>query len=84
MSHNIGQIIRKHQVKVTGSRRLDLDAPRFQQPQSTDAAKSKPAAASSQTPQVRIVENNPQGMVLEFTCSCGLQTHIKCDYTPAV
>jgi hypothetical protein len=75
MNQTLGQVIRKHQVKDAGSCRLDHDAVYARQPLAA-AAKSKPAAA----PQVRIVENTPQGVVLECICSCGTKTYIQCDY----
>jgi hypothetical protein len=79
MSQNLGQVLRKNQVKTVGSCRLDHDAVYAQPPQAT-AARPTSAAASSRSPQVRIVENTPQGVVLECTCSCGIKTYIQCDY----
>jgi len=79
MSQNLGQVLRKHQVTNAGSCRLDHDAVYAQPPQAT-AAKSASAAAPTRSPQVRIVENTPQGVVLECTCSCGTKTYIQCDY----
>jgi hypothetical protein len=79
MSQNLGQILRKHQVKDAGSCRLGHDALVAPSPQAA-AAKPLPAAASSRSPQVRIVENTPQGVVLECTCSCGTKTYLQCDY----
>jgi hypothetical protein len=77
MSQNLGQIIRKHQIKDAGSCRLDHNAVYAQPPQ---AAAAKPTAATARASQVRIVENSPQGVVLECTCSCGTKTYIQCDY----
>jgi hypothetical protein len=71
MSQNLGHVIRKHQVKDAGTCRLDHGAVYAQPPQ---------AAASSRSPQVQIVENTPQGVVLECVCSCGTKTYIQCDY----
>ena len=80
MSQNLGQVLRKHQVKTVGSCRLDHDAA-YAQPSQAAAAKSTPAGAPTRPPQVRIVENTPQGIVLECTCSCGTKTYIQCDYS---
>jgi hypothetical protein len=82
MSQNLGHVLRKNQVKITGSCRLDLDAAHSQQPAAV--AKSRPAAASAHVPQVRIVENGLQGVVLECICACGSKTYIQCDYVSAV
>jgi hypothetical protein len=80
MSQNLGQVIRKNQVKNAGSCRLDHDAV-YAQPSRATAAKPMPTDASSRPPQIRIVENTPQGVVLECTCSCGTKTYIQCDYS---
>ncbi|MDO8303885.1 MAG: hypothetical protein Q7T18_11645 [Sedimentisphaerales bacterium] len=81
MSQNLGHVLRKDQVKIAGSYRLDLAAGHAQPPQSSGAVKSKPTTGS---PQVRIVENSPQGVILECTCPCGTRTYIQCDYASAV
>jgi hypothetical protein len=79
MSQNLGQIIRKDRVKNAGSCRLEHDSIRAHQPVSA-VAKQTPASGLSNMAQVRIVETNPQQIVLEFTCSCGAKTYIQCDY----
>ena len=84
MTQNLGQVLRKHQVKITGSCRLNLDAVRPGQSQTAATARFESAAESSCQPQVRIIENSPQGVVLEFICSCGSQTYIRCEYASTV
>jgi hypothetical protein len=83
MSQNVGQVLRKHQIKITGSCRLDLNGAPVHQQQTSPTARPK-AAVSVGSPQVRIVENSPRGVVLELTCPCGTQTYIQCDYASAV
>ena len=44
-------------------------------------AKGKNVALA--TPQVRIVENQPEFTAIEITCSCGTKTYVRCEYTDA-
>jgi hypothetical protein len=78
MNQNLGQVLRKDQVKNAGSCRLGNDAV-YTQSQAT-AARPTSAASPARSPQVRIVENTPQSVVLECTCSCGTKMYIQCDY----
>jgi hypothetical protein len=84
MNQNVGQVIKKNQVKISGACRLGPDAVVSHKPQTASAARPGPAAASCGSPQVRIAENSPKGVVLEFTCACGSKTYIQCDYASAI
>lgn len=78
MSQNLGQIIRKNQVKNAGSCRLGDITINARQPLSA-IPKQKPSGEPCAA-QIRIIENTQTGIVLEHTCSCGLKTYIQCDY----
>ncbi len=39
--------------------------------------------AGTVTPDVRIVADRPEGVLLEVTCACGRKARIQCDYAPA-
>jgi hypothetical protein len=78
MSQNLGQIIRKNQVKTAGSCRLGDATINTRQPLS--AVLQQKSAAELCSAQVRILETTAMGIVLEHTCSCGIKTYIQCDY----
>lgn len=73
MAQNAGQILRKNQVTFTGTCRVDANPARL-------AASVTGNHSAACQPQVRIVDKNEQGAVLEFTCSCGSKAYIQCDY----
>jgi len=65
-------ILKSNEVKVEGQ--FHLDAGSIATPQQQQA---NPALAA---PQVRILENHPEYALIEFTCTCGNKSHIKCQY----
>jgi hypothetical protein len=69
-----GHILKSEDVKLEG--RFRLDVAQLQSPTGGPKEKSPPVAA----PQVRIVENHPEFADIEITCSCGIKTHLKCEY----
>jgi hypothetical protein len=81
MTQNVGHILKKNQVKFSGTCKVDEAAV----PVRTAAAgrTTGPAEPARCQSQVRIVETNEQGFVLEFLCSCGEQTYIQCDHAGA-
>lgn len=60
-------------VELQGRFHLNLGRTQTSAPNSPGA----PAAA----PHVCIVENCPEFAVIEFACSCGRKTQVKCEYT---
>jgi hypothetical protein len=76
MIKTVGRIIKSKDIKLEGRFLLDVanlgsDSPR-------------PQAATSITPQVRVLESHPQYAVIEVTCSCGSKMSLKCDYAAAI
>jgi hypothetical protein len=74
MPKTAGHILKSHEVKLEGQFRLDVAQ--------VQSRTGKPAQKSPalKDPQVRIVENRPEFADIEMTCSCGLKTHLKCEY----
>lgn len=69
-----GRVIKKTQVRMTGSRSLAAPAHDVQQPCETHCGQSTAAA--------RIVDAGPDGALIEITCSCGQVSYVRCDYAP--
>ncbi|HET6427496.1 MAG TPA: hypothetical protein VFJ30_03730 [Phycisphaerae bacterium] len=66
-------LLKKGTFTLAGSRRLDGAA----------AAPAPGTPGSAAQPKARIVQEHPDGVVIEVTCSCGRTTHVQCDYVPA-
>lgn len=64
-------ILKGNNVKLEG--RFHLDTGEVPSP-----AKEKEEASA--TPQVSIVENQPEFAVIEITCSCGTKSYVRCEY----
>lgn len=75
MGKMAGHVLKGNKVKLHG--RLQLD---FMQPGSS-LPKTKTAVSAA--PQARIIENNPEFVVIEVACSCGAKTQLKCNYAAA-
>ena len=75
MAKAAGHILKGSNVKLEGPFHLNTEdvAP--------GSAKGKDVASA--TPQVSIVENQPEFAVIEITCSCGTKTYIRCEYAAA-
>jgi len=74
MSKTTGHILKSDEVKLEGRFRLDLAQVQSQ------TSRTKEQSPALNAPQVRIVENNPEFADIEITCSCGIKTHLKCEY----
>lgn len=74
MSKITGHILKSDEVKLEGRFRLDLAQVQSQK------GGPKGQSPAPKIPQVRIVENNPEFADIEITCSCGIKTHLKCEY----
>lgn len=74
MSKITGRILKSDEVKLEGQFRLDLAQVQSQK------GGPKGQSPSLKAPQVRIVENHPEFADIEITCSCGIKTHLKCEY----
>ena len=72
MIKTAGRILKSNDVKLEGQFQLDV----------TKAGSGMPGqqVAASSTPQVRVVENNPEYAVIEVTCGCGRKMSLQCDY----
>ncbi len=75
MAKAAGHILKRSNVKLEG--RFHLDAGEI----APGPAKGKDGASA--TPQVNIVENQPEFAVIEITCSCGTKTYVRCEYAAA-
>ncbi len=75
MEKTPGHILKCYDVKLEGHFHLNVG----QAPPAAPPMKNAAATA----PRVRIVENQPEFAVIEVTCSCGANTHIRCEYTDA-
>ncbi len=75
MERTVGHILKENDVKLEGQFHLDAGPIA---PQPANKANTTPAA-----PSVRIVENQPEYVVMEVTCRCGVKTNIRCEYTDA-
>ncbi|MDH4240169.1 MAG: hypothetical protein OEW48_11455 [Phycisphaerae bacterium] len=74
MPKTAGHILKSGEVKLEGQFRLDV----AQVQSRTGGPKEQSPALND--PQVRIVQNRPEFADIEITCSCGLKTHLKCEY----
>jgi len=72
MEKKTGQVLKSDKIKLEGQFHLNAA-----QTQSNIPRQNNPTRA---TPQVRILENNPEYAVISIICSCGMETSIRCDY----
>ncbi|MHC4395244.1 MAG: hypothetical protein ACYS1A_06275 [Planctomycetota bacterium] len=70
-----GRILKSNDVELQGRLQLDM----AQTGTNPTQGGNSPAVA----PQVRIVEKHSEFAVIEITCSCGIKTHLKCEYAAA-
>ncbi len=75
MIRTTGRILKSNDVKLEGQFLLDVAKA------GSDLPKQQIAASSA--PQVRILENQPDYVVLEVICSCGTRMSLKCEYAGA-
>jgi hypothetical protein len=68
MTHLASNIVKKDNVRFSGTRVLDQDSPSAQ-----------PASSPGDQPQPRIVENKDGLIVIEITCECGRKMYLHCD-----
>lgn len=67
-----GRILKSNDVKLEGQFHLDVAK--------AGSGMPRQQVAASSTPEVRVVENNPEYAVIEVTCCCGRKMSLKCDY----
>ena len=72
MQRITSRIIKSNNVKLHGKYQIG-SSQNFQ----CSAAQSKTILTS---PQVKIVESHPEYAVIEFVCSCGEKTTVRCEY----
>jgi hypothetical protein len=70
-----GRVLKADHVELEGQFHLDVAQP---QP-----GQAKAKNVTSATPQVSIVESQPEFAVIEITCSCGTKTYLRCQYADA-
>lgn len=75
MATAAGRILKSDKVKLEGRFLLDTAQAGLGSPKQQIAALS--------APQVRILENHEQYVVIEVICSCGTKTSLKCEYAGA-
>jgi hypothetical protein len=72
MDSQTGRVLKADEVKIEGTYRLDINRP--------VKRAANPGTSVSSSPQVRIVENNAEYVVVELTCGCGNKTRVRCEY----
>lgn len=77
MIRTSGRILKSENVELEGQYHLDVAPADF-----TKAAPQQTEAVSVPM-QARILENHPDYVVIEVTCSCGTRTVLKCEYAGA-
>jgi hypothetical protein len=70
MDTNTAQVLKADKVSFEGQVHLDLD--KYKQ--------SRKDIPPSQPTQPRILEDTPEYVVIEITCSCGQKVLLKCTY----
>ena len=75
MLETSGRILKKDDVELDGQYQLDLGSGKFEAPESAHI--HTPVSE----PQARIIENQPEYVVIEVTCSCGTKVCVKCEYS---
>lgn len=85
MEKTTGRILRADTIKLGEHFRLEIGqipavSAGAEQANQVSANKTKAALVPAQ---VRIVENNPEFVVMEVTCGCGTKTQIRCEYPAA-
>lgn len=72
MGKTVKRILKSGDIELNGKFHLDTGL--------TSQNNSNPHSINAGASNVKIVENSDEFAVLEFTCSCGLKTLIKCQY----
>jgi hypothetical protein len=75
MAKAAGRILKGNNVKLGDRFQLDTSE--------VAPTPTKGKDVASATPQVSIVENQPEFVVMEVTCSCGTKTYVRCEYAAA-
>ena len=74
MTRTSGRILKGQDVELQGQYRLEAGQV------TPSKAGPSPAQANSAPKQARILENHPDHVVLEVTCSCGAKMVLRCKY----
>jgi hypothetical protein len=74
MSRTSGRILKGQDVELQGQYRLEAGQV------ASSKTVSSPAQTGSAPKQARIIENHPDYVVLEVTCSCGTKMVLRCEY----
>ena len=75
MENTIGHILKNTDVELNGQVRIDV----AKNMPSQNAQKSNPINTPVTKPKAIIVENSPDLVTIEFTCSCGTKTYLQCE-----
>lgn len=81
MEKPTGRILKGNTVKLEG--RFRFDAAVSADTKRTNQVSTNERNVTSAPAQVRIMENQPEFVVMEVTCGCGAKTRIRCEYTDA-
>ena len=74
MVKSAARILKPTDVTLEGRFTLNLDKGSPKSPPTPDRQVCEPS--------VNLIDNSPEFAVLEFTCSCGRKTKLKCTYEP--
>ena len=75
MQKRTGHVLKSNEVQLDGKFQLNASQ--------TQAGRTPQGGSFSSSPQVRILENNPEYAVIGVTCCCGTEMSIRCDYADA-
>lgn len=82
MENTTGSVLKSDAVKVEGTFNLGAESAATATATATSPNTPKANPGSVKT-QASIIENNPEFVLIELTCSCGTKTHVKCQYADA-
>ncbi|MHC4644141.1 MAG: hypothetical protein ACYTBJ_01470 [Planctomycetota bacterium] len=71
MEKTAGRILKGNNVRIEGRMQLGV---------THTVIGPQEANCTASTPAVAVVQNHPEFVVIEFTCSCGAKTFVKCEY----
>ena len=69
-----GRVLKSEDVALDGRHQITLST------EQVDSSEPALAPAAMGSPQARIVENQPDYVVIEISCACGTKLRLKCDY----
>ena len=72
MTKSAARILKADDIKLDGRFQLNISQ--------AEPTPAKDESRPSATAQARIIDKQPQFVVIEVICSCGTKTHVRCEY----